>query len=332
MVTGSTADQRRDVQPMKVLYIAGWGRSGSTIVDNILGSYDSVFSVGELYYLWRRGLGQGRRCGCGEPLPECPLWREVLALAYRDSELRATETNKIQRRAVRVRDTWRLSHGHLGTDASQYRDELGRIYSALGAVTGAELIVDSSKVPAGAAVAAQIDGIEAYLLQMVRDPRAVAYSWMRPKVQPDSIRQVQKVPRQMDQHSAARSSVNWVAWNLLTEEVARSGYADRFHRLRYEDFIADPQAAIADVFRLVGMPANGTPFVDGATVKLAGNHTVSGNPSRFDTGPVALRADDKWRRGQSRRDRLVSTATALPLLHRYGYVVAPTSSPESADS
>jgi hypothetical protein len=312
---------------VKVLYIAGWGRSGTTIVDNILGSYESVFSAGELYYLWRRGLGQRRRCGCGRPLPQCPLWRAVIDLAYRDRGLRATETNRAQRRSVRVRDTWRLSRGRLDEDALRYRDELGRIYAAIAEVTDAELIVDSSKVPAGAAVAAQVDGIDAYLLQMVRDPRAVAYSWMRSKVQPDVT-----VPRPMNRHSAARSSVNWVAWNLLTEEVARRGYAGRFERLRYEDFVTDPQDAIRVVFDLVGLPVQGTPFVDASTVKLGGNHTVSGNPSRFDTGAVPLRHDDSWTLGQSTRDRLISTATSLPLLRRYGYPLAPRTVPEPTRS
>jgi hypothetical protein len=59
---------------MKVLYIAGWGRSGTTILDNIVGSYDSAFTTGELYYLWRRGLNQGRSCGCGTKLPHCRTW------------------------------------------------------------------------------------------------------------------------------------------------------------------------------------------------------------------------------------------------------------------
>jgi hypothetical protein len=303
---------------VKVLYIAGWGRSGTTILDNVLGSYPTVFSVGELYFLWRRGLGQNRHCGCGEPLPSCPLWREVLDLAYQGRELHPSETDKRLQNSVRIRHTHRLAHGRLDEDAARYRDELGRIYAALATVTGAELIVDSSKVPSGAAVAAQIDGVDAYLLQMVRDPRAVAYSWMRPKLQPD-----RSVPTQMVRHNAADSGVSWVAWNLLIENVAHVSYRDRYLRLRYEDFIADPQAAMSGVLDFVGVPSLGTPFLDASTVDLARNHTVSGNPSRFSIGEVSLRPDDAWRCKQSRRARFVSTAATLPLLHRYGYPVVP---------
>jgi hypothetical protein len=301
---------------VKVLYIAGWGRSGTTILDNILGSFDSVFSVGELYYLWRRGLGQGRRCGCGEKLAECPLWREVLHVAYRGRKPESKKINTIQHQKIRVRDTRRLWRDDLDDDTSRYRDEVGRLYQAIASVTGAELIVDSSKTPPGAAVLSKVEGVEPYLLHMVRDPRAVAYSWTRPKVQPDRL-----IPRQMSSHSAAESSVSWVAWNLLTEEMARNLYPGRARKLRYEDFVADPQGAVAALLEFTGVGAHGDPFRGQSTVELSGNHTVSGNPGRFRTGTVVLRADDAWRGSQSRRQRLISTTVSLPLLRRYGYRV-----------
>ena len=67
---------------VKVMYIAGWGRSGTTIVDNILNSYDGVFSTGELFYLWSRGLIEKRKCGCGVPFPRCALWGDILDAAF----------------------------------------------------------------------------------------------------------------------------------------------------------------------------------------------------------------------------------------------------------
>lgn len=39
---------------VKVLYVIGWGRSGSTILDNVLGQLDGCFSTGELHYFWER--------------------------------------------------------------------------------------------------------------------------------------------------------------------------------------------------------------------------------------------------------------------------------------
>src|SRR5580704_12095604 len=64
-----------------VLYIAGTGRSGSTLLANILGEVDGVFAAGEVRYLWQRGLTERRLCGCGVPVRECPVWSRVLAEA-----------------------------------------------------------------------------------------------------------------------------------------------------------------------------------------------------------------------------------------------------------
>ena len=47
--------------PTTVLYVAGAGRSGSTLLDNLLGQIPGFFSAGELRYVWERGLIDGRQ-------------------------------------------------------------------------------------------------------------------------------------------------------------------------------------------------------------------------------------------------------------------------------
>jgi len=51
---------------IKVIYIAGWGRSGSTLIDGILGHTPGLVSVGEIKFIWERGFIENRRCSCGE--------------------------------------------------------------------------------------------------------------------------------------------------------------------------------------------------------------------------------------------------------------------------
>jgi hypothetical protein len=300
---------------VKVLYIAGWGRSGTTIVDNILNSYDSVFSTGELYYLWRRGLAQGRKCGCELPVTRCRLWQEILRCAYGDAQPDPKRMIGLQRQVARVRSTPGLIGNPLSAEADEYRRTLTRMYHAIAEVTGAGLIVDSSKVPSGAALLPQMRGVQPYLLHMVRDPRAVTHSWMRLTEQPDRGK-----PAVMQQHQPTESTMHWLVWNAFSERLARA-YPQRYRRLRYEDFAGQPRQTIEDLLDFTGMePASG-PFLDATTVRLEPNHTVSGNPSRFRTGQVTLRPDDRWRQEQPFGPRLAVTALALPLLHRYGYSV-----------
>jgi len=67
---------------MKVLYIGGSGRSGTTIIGNILGSARGFVHVGELRYIFDRGLIQNRLCGCSAPFRRCSVWNEVLLQAF----------------------------------------------------------------------------------------------------------------------------------------------------------------------------------------------------------------------------------------------------------
>ena len=55
-----------------VVYIVGWGRSGSTLLTAVLGELDGAFAAGELRMLWGRGVIGRRLCGCGRAHPRVP--------------------------------------------------------------------------------------------------------------------------------------------------------------------------------------------------------------------------------------------------------------------
>ena len=61
----------------KLVFIAGAGRSGSTLLELLLGQFDGVFAAGELHSMWHRGLIENRRCGCGLPFRHCAVWKSV---------------------------------------------------------------------------------------------------------------------------------------------------------------------------------------------------------------------------------------------------------------
>jgi len=61
-----------------VLYIIGEGRSGSTLLDMLLGQVDGFESVGELRFVWSRGKRDNQRCGCGEDFNSCHHWNKVV--------------------------------------------------------------------------------------------------------------------------------------------------------------------------------------------------------------------------------------------------------------
>src|SRR5688572_15568701 len=73
---------------VKVLYIAGFERSGSTVFAKMIGESQHAFAAGELNNLWKRLYVDNRLCGCNVPFDECPVWTDIMTrtLGPRDSE------------------------------------------------------------------------------------------------------------------------------------------------------------------------------------------------------------------------------------------------------
>ena len=67
---------------VRVLYVGGLGRSGSTLMERLVGQLPGVCAVGELVHLWERGVVADERCGCGEPFGRCPFWLQVGKAAF----------------------------------------------------------------------------------------------------------------------------------------------------------------------------------------------------------------------------------------------------------
>jgi hypothetical protein len=298
---------------VKVLFVIGKGRSGSTLLDNLLGEVEGLFSTGELWRIWDWGVLAGDDCGCGRPVVECDVWRPILDAT--DSIADAV-TNA---RRIRELLSWRRIPANLAnrSDDSLLRsvsETRGRLYETIAERTGAQVIVDSSKMPGDPALLGAVPGIEPYVLHLVRDPRAVAFSWRRKK-EFSGRRGVAAMPR----YGWIYSGVSWVARNALAEIVRRRTPESRRQTLRYEDLATDPAGSIRRILGMMGMADTPLDFLEGRTARLHPNHTVAGNPSRMRTGPIELRRDDEWREAVPRAGWWTVTALCAPLLGRYGY-------------
>jgi Sulfotransferase family len=308
---------------VKVLYIAGSGRSGSTLLDRILGQLDGFFSVGELHNLWGRGLLADRRCGCGLPFSSCPTWAAILRRAFGGPDgVDARRMAALSRESTGPRRLPTLlargvRHTHTDPGLATYQETLGRLYQAVAQETGCRVIVDSSKAPLYAEQLRTLPGVDLYLVHLVRDPRATAHSFQRKKQLPDF-----GDGRLMQRQPPLVSSRRWALWQTVIELLWR-GRPDRYLRVRYEDFVRQPEATVRRITALVNEVPAELAFPAGRTVHLQPTHSVSGNPNRFTTGDVEVRSDDEWMNLMRRPDRMLVTALTLPLLLRYRYPLRP---------
>lgn len=299
-----------------VLLVVGSGRSGSTVLANLLGEASGYISVGEVRYLWERALVAGRPCGCGQQVRECPLWGPVLERAFPqgiDAQRVASEL----RETIRMRGTLRLlapgGRRRLARRRPHLVDALERLYASLGEQTGGRVIVDASKLPTYALLLGTVPGIRLSLLHLVRDPRATAWSWQRVKPLADT-----RPGATMQRQSPLKSALLWNVWNGLARLMGTRPGA-RYQRVRYEDFVSEPKRVARSVLASSGAAALSLPFIDERRVLLGVSHTVAGNPNRMDCGEVTLRPDLEWVDRLPGRDLMVVTAVTAPLLAACGY-------------
>jgi hypothetical protein len=301
---------------VKVLYIAGWDRSGSTILDQILGQLPGFFSVGELVDLWDRG--PEAVCGCGRMMKDCELWQQVFVDAFGAAleTIDFSEFEKQRRNCARSRHLFALSRPNwrrpLNPASESYAQVLARLYRAIERVTGARVLVDSSKQPAHAHLL-QMSGVaDLHIVHLIRDPRGCAFSYQRRKPHP-ALKGGHFPPMH-----PAKNSLHWIVANLAAEMIAE-GNGRRYMRLRYEDFIRTPRDTIYRLAEFSGETVSQLPFASHNTVLLQPLHGVSGNSVRFQTGTVELKLDEQWKSEMAMRHKMIVTALTSLMLPKYGY-------------
>jgi hypothetical protein len=302
----------------RVLFLGGLGRSGTTLVERLLAELPGVVALGEVVHLWQRDLRDGERCGCGDPFVRCRFWSAVGRLAFGGwQQVDVDRVLHLQARVERTRWIPRLaatgrSASTRPADLTEYLDYYRRIYLAAARLTGAQLVIDSSKHSALAWCLSRLE-LDLRVAHVVRDPRAVAYSWTKSLIRPESRGD------RMTRYPPSRSALLWSTHNVALDLLARSGVPVR--RVRYEQLLADPHGQLRALAAYAGLAptAADLDFLGDGQAILRTSHSAAGNPMRFITGPVPLRRDDDWRARLPRRHRRLVGALCAPLLAAYGY-------------
>lgn len=313
------------VDRTKVLFLGGVGRSGTTLIERVLGEVPGVSPLGEVVHLWERGLERDERCGCGEAFSACPFWQAVGAAAFGgwhtvDPQRLRTLRARVDRARMVPRLVRRPLPADLHADVQEYASYYARLYAAVASHTGDGVVIDSSKQVSLAFCLAHSPDIDLVVARCVRDSRGVAYSWTKHVSRPEAGVEQTHMPR----YSPMTVSLIWDLHNAEFPLLARLQVP--LTTLRYEDFIRRPRQVASKLLGFAGVdvPEDGMPFLDddGAWLQQPA-HTVSGNPIRFQTGRLDFRHDDAWRRQFPVAQQRLVTAVTAASLRRYGYPVNP---------
>jgi Sulfotransferase domain len=312
----------RPAEPVNVLYLGGYSRSGSTLFDRMLGQIATFTSTGELAYVWTHGVLEDRLCGCGAPFSGCGFWQRVGDQAFGGwNAVDGPAMVALYRRVNRHRylplliAPW-LSRSY-AEDLRAYAAVLARLYGAIQRVSGSRVVVDSSIDPSYCYVLRHVPGVNLRVIHFIRDSRGTAFSWTRRVRRSDVVDREVYLPR----YHPGVTALRWSVYHVLLHLVGRLGVPSM--RVRYEDVVGRPQEQIRRATEFAGEDIEG--MVDLGAFRreafhLGTDHTVAGNRVRLRRGPVPVRVDDEWRRAMPRRHRRLVTLVSWPLLRLYGYV------------
>jgi hypothetical protein len=309
------------MEPVRVLYLGGLGRSGTTLLERVVGELPGAVPLGEVVHLWRRDLCDGERCGCGEPFLACPFWTAVGERAF--GGWRHVDVDRVVTLALTVDRTRfvpglalkRWTDRHWG-ELREYTDYYVRLYRAVQAETGATVVIDSSKHASLAYCLSHNAEIDLRVLHVVRDSRGVAYSWTKHVDRPET-----DGADEMTRFSPGHTALLWNAHNAAFSVLEPRNDRVQVMRLQYEHFVADPVDITRAVARFAGLKLGpgDLDFLSPGSVTLSPCHSAAGNPMRFRTGELAIRHDDAWRQALPDAQRRLVSALTAPFLVAYGY-------------
>ncbi|MEO0650499.1 MAG: sulfotransferase [Planctomycetota bacterium] len=302
------------MQRVPLVYILSNGRSGSTLLDLLLGAHPEAWSVGELQMLPFELDAPRDPCGCGAPVAECEFWRPF---AERVSQAGPAPLHHFRERArhgrvlrpAQVLDALRGAPSGARRDQAEAYGEhneqlLRAIHQAAETRRGGAVrwLVDASKDPYRLAWLARSGRFDLRVIHLTKDPRAFVHSMTRDRERPGAARLL-------------RFTGRWVVENAIMRLVARRTVgAERVRAVRYEDLAGAPERTLAELgewLDLEGLEATLETF------REVENHAVGGNEMRWRAGRVRL--DERWRSRLTAVERTFVAAASQPLRRAIGY-------------
>ena len=308
-----------DAKDIEIVFVWGWGRSGSTLLTRMLAEVSEFVAVGEVRDVFLRGIMEDRVCGCGERFSSCDFWQTVGDEAYGGwSQLsvpRLKELRSLTDKPWHVPALLKPGLRKKTDDAvAEYGQLLSALYQSIQKITGARYIVDASKIASYGAILQRTEGLSPRFIHLVRDPRGTLNSWMKQVRMTDDLDRTRYMPRYSTVFGAAR----YVGYNAEMHAVGRKSPC---MLMKYEDLVIQPEQKMREALKFLGVADDSdlSNFIHPDGVKLGVNHTIAGNPMRHESGLIALRPDESWREKMPKSKQLTIGALTFPLLKKYGY-------------
>lgn len=275
-----------------VLYVMGMGRSGSTILDVLLGNNPSTFSAGELTHVFRDVLDRDVECSCGLAASMCPVWSAAMAQCGWSRADAGRLAGVFHTMDWHARFPW-VALGWVGRPKkTEYADVNSRLFNALAAISGKSVIVDSSKYPGRAIALARAFPGKVRIVCIIRAPHSLLAAFSKPH-------QSEQRPKR------PLAAASYYLYLLMCIRIVKLVMRDTVLLIRYEDLLNAPSAELQRIACWSGVDTSAAIGMIEANQQLDVGHIVTGNRLRKEKRVQFRRGSDSGRL-QSREARMAA--------------------------
>lgn len=319
---------------MNVLYIAGAGRGGSTLLGDVLGMLPGSLHIGELRGVFDYVTDEAISCSCQKEYIECPFWRAVFERLYGNSwrqVIRSLAMEGRVPRSLRLPLLWlcKLWRKDFTLPLERSLREVVRLLRVVESQEAFRVLVDSSKAASFAWLLAQQPEVRIAVVHLVRDPRASLFSWTRRPI-PIFDREARKAFLRTRTHPEAAR--DWIKATMGAYLLKVLGLP--YMRVKYEELSASPALVVERIVQFA--QKHGIPLEQDDTalcylrqgyVVTGVRHLLGGNPGvKSKAGMFPVREDVAWLREMPVPQRLLWTIIFLPWILWLGYSLWPADS------
>ena len=263
-------------------------------------------------YLWDRSIKNQELCGCGKKVVNCEIWKGIFEKAEEYNLNVFKEAKEAQKL---LENFWWMKKAPLWSTkkykeiSRRYIDKyMTPLYQAIFDTRSEKIIVDSSKNIGYLYLLMKMGRVDLYIIHMIRNCKAVAFSWKRKRERKEYILDKRYMP-QFKVHGTA------LRWGIFNQIIAKMASRGNYLPVTYEQFTQEPQKTMDCILRFAGLSPR--LLFSGGKICFKANHTVAGNPNRLKHGDTIIKTDDEWKDHLPVTSRLVIDFLSLPFFLGY---------------
>jgi len=300
----------------KIIYIAGYGRSGSTLLERILNCNKRVFALGEVSNLLCLINDKDSLCSCGRYIYQCEFWSNVIR------DIKNYDITKLER----LQSNFQSVNGYIKykfiksyNKDNLYKKFLVQLFNIImeNVPEEVEYIVDSSKTARTSffrpIALSKIASLNVKMIHLVRDGRGCMWSNIK-----GSNRRMEKGLEPHIPFAAFRTVISWLFANIAAHIFQITHPAEDYCRIKYEDFVEYPAGTLSKLGKFLSINFDQQIELLNKGGSISIGHQLSGNRLRSQKR-ITLQIDVEWKKRLKLYHKLLFWILDWPLALWYGY-------------